>query len=141
MSWQLLVSGASTAINPDPNTIATKPFTTQQGRYDATFTNAWKALPQFALFPNMTTSGRLNDRLYLHFIPSVPGATFTIVLWFWNPLTNTWVKPQNGNTVSYTGETMDYINNPPATPVFPQISALSAGTLSIYFDADYAVRG
>ncbi len=141
MSFQALGTGLTTVTNPDPNTISTKPFRTQQGRNNPTFDPAWAALPQFALFPVTTVTGRLNDRLSLHFKPSSAGATFTIIVWFWNPLSNTWVKPQNGATVSYTGEVMDYINSPPATAIFPQISALSAGTLDIYYDSDYAIRG
>ena len=142
MAFSTLGTGLTLVTNPDPNTITTKPYAAgAAGKFNATFSPAWSALPQFALFPTLNPSGRLNERLGLHFIPSTPGATFTIVIWFFNANTQTWSKPANNSTVPYTGETMDYINAPPYTAIFPQISALSAGTLRIDYDSDFAGRG
>jgi hypothetical protein len=59
-------------------------------------------------------------------------------MWMYNVLSNTWASPVNNGSFSYTGEVIDYIENPGNDPIFLQINSISSGTLSIYFNGALA---
>ncbi len=135
-----LGTGLNTTNRPDPNTLGTK------NPYPATFINplkvssAWATQGKKALFPLGILDGRGQMPVKLHFIPSDGAAvTYTITMWMYNRLSNTWAKPANNASLSYTGETIDYIIDPGNDPIYLQVSSLSSGTLSIYFDSNIAL--
>lgn len=136
---QLLGSGLNDTSNPDPNGLTTK------NPYPATYINpktvsaAWIAQAKKALFPNGLLNGAGLIPIPVQFVPSTAGATFTATMWQYSRLSNTWFKHQNNSSVSYTGETGNLITNLYDTPLFIQLSSISAGTIAIYFDNSLAV--
>jgi hypothetical protein len=132
----LLGTGLNTSSNPDPNTLATK------NPYPSPFINpmsvssAWTTQAKKALFP----LGIDDSAIKLHFVPS-GGASivYTVVVWVYNKLSNSWTQPAVFASNTYTGEKLDYLENPGNDPIFLQISSISSGTLSVYFDSSLAL--
>lgn len=143
---ELLGSAKTSTTNPDPNTLSTKnPMTnTSQVGTDINGSNvasAWVTQSSTyckALFPKRTKDGAGEIPIRVHFVPSSAGATFTVTVWIYNPKSNSWGKPYNNNTFNFTGDTMHTISTPGANPIFLQLSSISAGTISIYFDDSVA---
>ena len=74
-----------------------------------------------------------NAPVALSMVPSAgAGATFTLTLWKWDGAS--WVKPGINASRTYTGPSLDYIENPGRNPWFIQINSLSSGTLAIRFN-------
>jgi hypothetical protein len=134
-----LGSTLSASTNPDPNTLATKsPYPTPFIAPMVVGT-AWSAQGRVALFPIGLENKAGPMPIKLHFLPSAGNATtYTITVWMYNRQSNTWAKPFNTATVSYTGEAIDYIDQPGNDPIFLQISNVSSGTLSVFYDASVA---
>jgi hypothetical protein len=140
-----LGTGLDATSNPDPNGLTTKaPYSLADSRKNMPFTQsaAWTTQAKKALFPIGVRSGEGDKRIYLQFVPSGGAAvTYTVTMWQYNPVSNTWAKPKNTPSISYTGEQRDYIDNPGDDAIFLQLSSISAGTISIYFDPDNARKG
>lgn len=136
----LLGSALNTSTNPDPNSLGTKrPYTASNARnwtppLSRAVDAGWVTQSAKALFP-MGRDSSQTVKIKVHFVPSNGAAvTYTIKYWTYNPTSNTWSQPYTGGSVSYTGEQIDYIDNPGNDAIFLQISTISAGTLSIYYD-------
>lgn len=131
---QLLGSALDATSNPDPNTLTTK------NPYPATYVNrrtvsaAWTTQAKKGLFPTELVNGVGAISIPVQFVPSLAGATFTATVWQYSKLSNTWFKHQSNPAVNYTGETGNLIANLYDTPLFIQLSSISSGTISIYFD-------
>ncbi|MCA9790001.1 MAG: hypothetical protein R2857_14375 [Vampirovibrionales bacterium] len=140
-----LGTGLTVATNPDPNTLTTTaPYTLSQARSAAPFlpTTAWKTQGNTALFPLGAKDGSGDISIKLHFLPSAGAATtYTINVWMYNPVSDTWAQPKNNGSIAYTGAAIDTISAPGHDALFLEINTLSAGTLSIYFDPSNAQKG
>lgn len=140
-----LGTGLDATSNPDPNTLGTvRPYTVATSRTAPPWTieSAWTTQAKPALFPMGVRDGGGDRPIKVHFVPSAgSGTTYTATVWFYNAITNTWAKPNNTPSVNYTGSTIDYINNTGEDAIFIQLSSISAGTISIYFDSSVAVKG
>lgn len=129
----------SPTTNPDPNTLTVKsPYPTP---YIApqVVSAAWTAQARPALFPLGKTDIAGQVPLKLHFVPSAGATvTYTVTIWMYDRLSNTWAKPANNPSNTYTGEAIDCIYQPGNDAIFVQISNISNGTLSIFYDASAA---
>lgn len=140
---QTLGTSLTTTTNPDPNTLSTpNPFSSPFVD-PMTVSATWAiqtATKCKAMFPLGVKDGRGEIPVKFHAKPSGGAAvTYTLVMWIWDKLTSTWVKPFINPSINYTGEVFDYINNPGNEPIFFQISALSSGTLSLYYSGGVVV--
>lgn len=138
---QTLGTALDATSNPDPNSLGTKaPYLSPS--VSTTPSAAWTAQGKKALFPLGIKDGGGLVPLKMHFVPSGGAAvTFSVTVWMYDSVSGTWAKPKNNATVSYTGENIDYIDNPGYDAIFLQLSSISAGTLSIYFDGTTAAKG
>lgn len=138
----LLGATFTTTTAPNPNTLTTtNPYATANISYPpAPFISAaWTSQNQPALFPLGINDGSGEKQLELEFIPSGGSATtYTIVAWTYSRVSGLWVKPKNGLSTSYTGNSRDFIYTPGLDPWFLQVSALSTGTLTINYDGQIA---
>lgn len=135
-----LGTGLNATSNPDPNGLGTiNPYPTPYTHSDEV-SSAWTTQAKKALFPFGVSSGGGGQKdLKFHVVPSGGSSiTYTLTIWFYNKVSNTWAKPATGASQSYTGPIVDYIETPGNDPIFLQISSLSSGTLSIYYDASLA---
>lgn len=140
----LLGSGLTATTNPDPNTLATvSPLINNTvTSFRGNISGDWTAQNRPALFPLGVSDQGGEKRLRLHFVPSAGSATtYTVTVWFFNNRTNTWVKPAEGSTQTFTGEAATWIANPGTNPVFIQLSSISAETITVQYDRGVAERG
>lgn len=131
----LLGTALTASTNPDPNTLATKtPYPTPYTNY-RTVSTAWTTQAAKAIFPRQARNGQGLVPIPVQLVPSTGGATFTATIWQYSKLSNTWFKHQSNPSVNYTGETGNLIVDVYTdAPIFIQLSSISAGTVSIYFD-------
>lgn len=129
------------STNGDPNSLSTKrPYTSAQARTYSDqlaqyVSTAWTDQANPALFPIGTRNGTGDVPIKLHVIPSGGAAvTWTLTTWMYNATSNSWAKPIINATQSGTGEGIFYLDNAGYDAIYLQISALSAGTLTIYHD-------
>ncbi len=137
----LLGSALDATSNSDPNSLSTKrPYSAATAKGGSTPFKpdaAWVTQANKALFPVGTNALDSTNTIKLHFIPSGGAAiTYTVTVWMYNAVSNTWAKPRNnaGVTSSCTGETIEYLTNPGYDAIYIQLSTISAGTISIYYD-------
>jgi hypothetical protein len=124
--------------NPDPNTLTTKnPYKTVMDN-PQTFSTAWISQAKKALFPLGVLDGSGEKPIKLHFVPSSAGATYTVTMYVFDTLSGTWGIPFDNGSLNLTGDQLTYIARPGNDPIFLKLSAISAGTLSIYFDGSTA---
>lgn len=134
----LLGSGLTATSNPLPTALSTQnPFpVTPLNTHDVSA--AWTSQNRPGLFPDSQRDYLFNQPIPLVLIPSAgSAATFTITLWKWDG-TSAWVKPAVNPSRSYTGPSLDYIENPGLNPWFIQINTVSSGSLTIRFNQAYA---
>jgi len=141
-----LGTGLDATSNPDPNSLGTKaPYSAATAKSTPppiTPSAAWTTQAKPALFPIGAKDGSGDVQIKVHFIPSNGAAvTYTVTIWMYNAVSNTWSKPKNNASVNYTGDTIDYIDMPGADAIFLQLSSISAGTISIYYDESNAKKG
>jgi hypothetical protein len=135
-----LGTALTSTTNPDPNTLGTKnPYPTVFIN-PMTVSTAWTTQGSKALFPQgKVVSHAQASAIKLHFVPSGGAAvTYTATIWFYNRLSNSWAKPYIAASNSYAGEVVDYIQNPGNDPIYIQLSNISTGTVSIYYDTTTA---
>ncbi len=134
-----LGTGLTSVSNPNPTTLSTpNPYPTPFVN-STTVSTAWSTQAKKALFPLGADYNLPDTPIKVHFVPS-GGSTvsYTLTLWFFNRLTNTWAPASNSGSATYQGEAVDYIDNPGRDPIFLQIANLSSGSLSVYFDGRLA---
>lgn len=140
-----LGTALTVSTNPDPNTLTTKsPYVAAATRGPQPFSvsGAWTAQAQPALLPIGIRDGSGDKPIKVHFVPSSGAAvTYTIKIWMYNPVSNSWASPKTNGSISYTGEVIDYILNTGYDAIFLQLTTISAGTLSIYYDASTVIKG
>lgn len=130
----ILVSAGDATSNPDPSTLGTSsPYPTPYVDRK-TVSAAWTSQAKKALFPRNAIAGQGQVDIPLQFVPSSATATYTVTMWVYNKLASAWVKPKDNATFTLTGAVQTYIEHPDENPIFLQLSAISSGTVSIYFD-------
>lgn len=70
----------------------------------------------------------------VQFVCTSPGATYSVIIWKFNPLAGIWVSPADYGSVTYTGDVSTYIDHPDDDPIYIQLTGISAGNIGIYFD-------
>lgn len=130
-----LGTGLTTTSNPIPNTLSTpNPYPTPFVDPSTTST-AWTTQAVKMLLPLGVTDFGHVIPIKLYFKPSGGSAiTYTICTYVYNKTASQWGKFANGGCVDYTGPIVEYVNNPGHNPLFFAITALSSGTMSIYYD-------
>lgn len=136
-----LATGLDATSAGDPNSLTTKsPYAAQEAKGGSTPfkpSSAWTSQGSKALFPVGSNQGAGHEPIKLHFVPGNGSAvTYTVTVWMYSRAANTWAKPKSnaGVTSSCTGETIEYISNPGYDAIWIQLSSISAGTISIYYD-------
>lgn len=145
-TFALLGSGLNATTNPDPNTLTTvNPLPTGVTLYQGTPNIAWTSQTKKCLIlPPQGLVDSFSERCWLRFVPSGGSAvTYTITLWRFAlggtiSTTSRWDQAFSGSSNDYTGFIDDYIEGFDGTPLYPQITSLSSGTLSIYYDNSVA---
>lgn len=130
----ILVASGNATTNPNPNTLTTvspfpTPFTGPQ-----TVSSVWTAQGKRALFPTALLESVLSAPVPVAFIPSVSSATYTVSLWRFNRVAGVWVPPKDNASLTFTGSRYTEISDPGEDPLFLQLSAISSGTVAIYYD-------
>lgn len=145
----LLGSSLTATTNPDPNSLSTKdPTAATIALSNSPASPAWIAQVSTAckaIFPRKLASVyNVNDwpgdnAIRIGFVPSGGAAiTYTATLWYWNETATAWFKAPGTETANFTGSDSWAIDNPGDAPWFIQLSSISAGTISIYYDSDLA---
>lgn len=132
----LVASAATASTNPIPTSLSTpNPYPTNP-RHPQDLSPAWLAQGIKAIAPNDQSDVYFNRQLALAFIPSAgASATYTIIWWKYCFAASTWLQAKNSNSVSYTGPQYEYLQFPGTELWYPQVSAISSGTLLIRCDA------
>jgi hypothetical protein len=130
----ILVASGNATTNPNPNTLTTvspfpTPFTAPQA-----VSPAWIAQGKKALFPTAMLESVLSAPIPVSFIPSVSTATYTVTLWRFNRVAGVWIQPRDNASQTITGACYTEISDPGKDPLFLQLSAISSGTVAIYYD-------
>ena len=128
-----LKSGATSTTNPAPTV---NPLKVGDKFILNGASLAWTALNSKALF--LTPGKPQGQRLYLVFVPSTPSATYTVTAWRWVAAVGQWIQYFVNGSNNYTGLVIDYFDNFDDSPLFFQLSNISSGTVSIYYDSDLA---
>ncbi len=141
-----LGTGITATTNPDPNTLTAK---NPGGRLDPD--PAWAN--QSAVAPNGTTTfgkclipkkmpnGEFVPYIWLFVKPGDGAAvTWTLTSYLHSKTAAAWAAVESplASTVSGTGNGVVRIDNPGEIPIYLSPTALSEGSLSIYFDQDTA---
>lgn len=141
-----LGSTLDATTNGDPNSLGTKrPYTasqaqTYQDNLARLVSAAWTSQAKKALFPIGTRDGGGDVPIKCHLIPSSGAAvTWTVVVWMYNAVSDSWAKPVVGASQNGTGEGIFYIDGAGYDAIWIQISTISAGTATIYFDGANAI--
>lgn len=101
---------------------------------------AWIAIGKPALFPLDIKDNGVRLPLALAFAPSDgDSVTYTIVLFGYDAAANSWTMLNDNGETDFSGTKSTTINDPGLyDAIFPCISALSGGTLTIDYDASVA---
>lgn len=137
-----LGTAKTATTNPAPSTLGTvSPYDGANAGFTQVGT-AWTtqtATYSKALFPGDNEKAKRVSRVKVWFVPSGGAAiTYTVIVWQYNKTSGTWIKPYNLASNSYTGPASDYILNPGTDPIWFELSSISAGTISIYYDSEVA---
>lgn len=133
-----LGTSLSATTNPDPSTLGTTNPFDADGK---TIASAWTSQAKPALFPLgvKDQSGEVPVRLL--FKPSGGSAvTYTVTVWVWSSTASAWAKPYDSGSLSFTGNQSTVVYLPGNNPIFLQLSSISTGTLSIYYDSATAEK-
>lgn len=96
---------------------------------------AWTSQGTKALFPRDSHNEDGQVPLLVAYKPSAGAAvTYTVTVWVFDNLANSWFKWKANNPTSYTGLQSDLIYYPQNMPTYFQLSSISSGTIAIYFD-------
>jgi hypothetical protein len=135
-----LGTGRTATTNPNPNTLTTvSPFRTGKNFIDGDgASTAWTTQNRkmIAARPGLANAPNQGRKVRLKFVPSVAAATYTVTAWIFNQ--GTWATPFSASSNNYTGAAEDFYDNFDDSPVFFQLSNISSGTISIYFDDQVA---
>jgi len=147
----ILGTGLTVANRPAPNTLTHRPYTLSAA--------SGRNLPPFSVNPDFITQGRpclqpisqgaVSNSVEVgraRYLPvsvtfSDSGATCVIAWWFFNVASQSWHRhvDQPSNTYS-ANSSWDNILVPGVDAIYPEIVSLSAGTVSVYYDEEVAVR-
>lgn len=135
----VLVSAGTATTNPSPNSLVTvnpfpSPFVNR-----STVSTAWTTQAQPALFP-ANAQKSVNEaapNVKLSFVTSVTNAAYTVTMWIYNRTANVWIQPKDNASFTLTGNQALPISDPGEDPIFLQLSSISSGTVSIYYDPTY----
>jgi hypothetical protein len=142
--YALLASGMTAATYPDPTTLTTKnPFPVGYAIYTGTVNQAWTSQAKKCLIlppTNVPYNQFTPKQLWLRFVPSQAGATYTVTAWKFalEGTTPVWSVLASDGSNSYTGEVEDYYDNFDNSPVYFQITSLSGGSITAYYDSSIA---
>jgi hypothetical protein len=130
-----LVSSGTASTNPAPNTLTTSnPYPTTYVD-TTTMATAWTTQAKKALIPLALSDGQGQLPIPVLFVPSAgSGAVYTVNLWLYSRLAGTWVQPKDNPSFTLTGAAYTYIDRPGDEPLFLQLSSISSGTVTVYYD-------
>jgi Alpha-L-arabinofuranosidase B, catalytic len=138
----ILGTGLTATTNQNPNSLATaSPYPKPYVNYK-TVSIAWLSQGVNCLFPKQARNGAGLIPIPVLIVPSVANATFTATVWQYDKTSNTWFQNKSNPSVNYTGEAGNLILNLYTNlPTYIQITSLSSGSVSIYFDNGLADLG
>lgn len=140
MTMATLVAAGDATTNPIPSSLSpVDPFGTNDGLYTPQATWTAQAKPALVLKQPEQAFGLYfsQPRCQLDFNPSGGAAvTYTVTLWRFNRVTDTWYKPVDSPSIGMTGPQTTYLYNPGEQPWFVQLSGISAGTIQVMYDSD-----
>jgi hypothetical protein len=133
-----LIAAGTAVTNPAPNTLGVVIPGNFGGGFGYKPSQPWTDQGAKALFPYGIKGIDGETPIEVSFVPSDPNATYTVTMWKWNRIAQTWVEPKDSASFDLTGAVSTYIENPGQDPIFLELSSISNGTVAIHFDSRYA---
>lgn len=137
MTMATLVAAGDATTNPIPSSLSpVDPFGSNNGLFTPQATWTAQGKPALVLIQPEEAFNPY-AKCQFDFNPSGGAAvTYTVTLWRFNRITDTWYKPVDSPSLNMTGPQTTYLYNPGEQPWFPQLSNISAGTIRIMYDSD-----